>query len=86
MALLAPYSSYGRIASNLFAPVYDWGNNLLAMLTERAESYAFYETDVWIKGAITFAVATIQGFRIGIPGMALQVAGGYYFIKYILKK
>ena len=56
------------------------------MLTERAESYAFYETDVWIKGAITFAVATIQGFRIGIPGMALQVAGGYYFIKYILKK
>ena len=28
---------------------------------------------------------TIQGFRIGIPGMALQMAGGYYFIKYILK-
>lgn len=37
------------------------------------------------KIRITFAVATIQGFRIGIPGMALQVAGGYYFIKYILK-
>ena len=28
-ALLAPYSSYGRIASNLLAPVYGWGNNLL---------------------------------------------------------
>lgn len=28
VVLLAPYSSYGRIASNLFAPVYDWGNNL----------------------------------------------------------
>ena len=27
VALLAPYSSYGRIASNLFAPVYQWGNN-----------------------------------------------------------
>lgn len=28
---------------------------------------------------------TIQNFRIGISGMALQVAGGYYFIKYIQK-
>ena len=36
VALLAPYSSYGRIASNLFAPVYQWGNNLLALLAERA--------------------------------------------------
>ena len=25
VALLAPYSSYGRIASNLFQPVYMWG-------------------------------------------------------------
>ena len=49
-SLLEPYSSYGRIASNLFAPVYQWGNNLLAYLAERADSYAFYETEVlWIK-------------------------------------
>ena len=40
--LLAPYSSYGRIASNLFAPLYRWGNNLLAYFAERADSYAFY--------------------------------------------
>lgn len=40
-SLLEPYSSYGRIASNLFAPVYQWGNNLLAYLAERADSYAF---------------------------------------------
>ena len=48
-SLLEPYSSYGRIASNLFAPVYQWGNNLLAYLAERADSYAFYETEVWMK-------------------------------------
>ena len=36
VALLAPYSSYGRITSNLFAPVYGWINNLLALLAERA--------------------------------------------------
>ena len=56
-ALLAPYSSYGRIASNVFAPVYRWGNNLLACLAERADSYAFYETDVWLKSLPTFLIA-----------------------------
>ena len=27
-----------------------------------------------------------QDFRLGIPGMLLQVVGGYLFIKYLLKK
>ena len=58
-ALLAPYSSYGRIASNLFAPVYQLGNNLLAYLSERANSYLFYSTEVWIKSLSTFIVAVI---------------------------
>ena len=39
-ALLEPYSAFGRIASNLFAPVYAGINNLLAYIAERAESYA----------------------------------------------
>ena len=58
-ALLAPYSSYGRIASNLFAPLYGWGNNLLAYFAERADSYAFYETEVWLKSLPTFAIAVV---------------------------
>ena len=58
-SLLEPYSSYGRIASNLFAPVYQWGNNLLAHLAERADSYAFYETDVWLKSLSTFIIAAV---------------------------
>lgn len=57
VALLAPYSSYGRIASNLFAPLYRWGNNLLAYFAERADSYAFYETQVWMKSLPTFLIA-----------------------------
>lgn len=28
----------------------------------------------------------LQDFRIGIPGMVLQVAGGYLLIKYIIRK
>lgn len=59
VALLAPYSSFGRIASNLFAPVYGWGNNLLAYFAERMDSYAFYETEVWIASLPTFIIAAV---------------------------
>ncbi len=30
VALLAPYSAYGRIAQSLLAPLWQWGNNMLA--------------------------------------------------------
>lgn len=30
--------------------------------------------------------AAMQDFRIGIPGMLLQIVGGYLLIKYLLKK
>lgn len=59
-ALLAPYSAYGRIASNLFVPVWQWGNNLLAYWAERVGSYAFYSVDVWIKSLSTFAIAVVS--------------------------
>jgi len=56
-ALLAPYSAYGRIAQNLLAPLWGWGNNLLAYAAERSDSYAFYRTEVWVRSAATFAIA-----------------------------
>lgn len=58
-SLLAPYSAYGRIASNLLAPIYAWGNNLLAFIAERMDSYAFYSVDVWMKSLSTFLVAVV---------------------------
>ena len=58
-ALIAPYSAYGRIATELFAPVYRGCNNLLAMIAEHFDSYAFYSTDVWIKSVPTFVVAAV---------------------------
>lgn len=57
VALFEPYSAYGRIASNLFRPLYEWGNNLLAYIAERADSYAFYNTEVWIKSIGTFVIS-----------------------------
>ena len=59
VALIAPYSAYGRIAQNLLAPFYGWGNNLLAYLAERAESYTFYETEVWMRSLPTFIIAIV---------------------------
>ncbi len=56
-ALIAPYSAYGRIASNLFQPLYLWGNNALAALSEHMGNYWFYSADVWLKSIPTFLVA-----------------------------
>lgn len=63
--ILEPYSAYGRMATNLFAPLYRWGNNLLAFFAERVDSYAFYSTDVWIKTGAAFAVAVLTFLVIG---------------------
>jgi ferredoxin len=57
--LLSPYSAYGRIASSLFTPVYQFGNNLLAYFSERAGNYAFYPVEVRIMSLATFGVATV---------------------------
>lgn len=65
-ALLAPYSAYGRIAGNLLQPLWMWGNNLSAYLAERAGSYAFYETEVWMKSLPTFVIAIVTAVVIAV--------------------
>lgn len=71
-ALLEPYSAYGRIVSNLFAPLYQWGNNVLAYIAERVDSYAFYSKDVWLKNiptciiaAVTFVIIVVLAWKNG---------------------
>ena len=58
-SLLEPYSAFGRIVTNLLAPVYQWGNNVLAYFAERSESYAFYETEVWMRSAWSVGIAAV---------------------------
>ena len=58
-ALIAPYSSFGRIAQNLFAPVWLWGNNLCAWIAEKAGGFAFEHKEVWIKSLPTFIIASV---------------------------
>ncbi len=66
VTLLAPYSAYGRMVSSLLQPVYQTGNNLLAMAAERMGSYAFYEVDVWIKSLATLVVAAVTLIVVGV--------------------
>ncbi len=66
VALVAPYSAYGRIASNLLAPLWQWGNNFLAWIAEKCDSYAFYSVDVWIKSVSTFIVAAVTFIVIAV--------------------
>ncbi|WP_278774725.1 4Fe-4S binding protein [Leyella stercorea] len=66
VALLAPYSSYGRIAQNIFQPVYILGNNLMAWVAERVDSYAFYSREVWMRSLSTFIIAAITLVGIGV--------------------
>ena len=66
VSILDPYAAFGRIASNFFAPIYQLGNNLLALFAESVDSYAFYSTEVWVKGWITFGVAAITLITVSI--------------------
>lgn len=66
VALLAPYSAYGRIVQSLGQPVWIWINNLLASWAEHRGSYAFYSVDLWLRGWITLAVAVVTLVIVGV--------------------
>lgn len=73
VALLAPYSSFGRIVQNILSPLYRLGNNLLAYFAERADSYAFYEAEVWMRSLPTFIIAAVT--LIALVVLAWKTAG-----------
>lgn len=57
--LIEPYSAFGRLVTYLLSPIYDGVNNLLALVAERADSYAFYSVETWTNGSIPLIVAGI---------------------------
>lgn len=65
-AILAPYSTYGRIVTTFFAPLWSCANNVLASLAERADSYAFYKTEIWIKSLPVFVISGVFFVLIAI--------------------
>ena len=70
--LLAPYSAFGRIATNLLQPIYIGGNNMLATIAEASDSYLFYHHEVWMRSltsliiaAATFGILFLLAWRNG---------------------
>lgn len=57
VAILAPYSAYGRIVQNLLSPLWIAANNMLASWAESRDNYAFPTADLWIRSRYVFAVA-----------------------------
>lgn len=63
---IEPYSIFGRIAQSLLQPAYIGVNNLLAIAAERADSYAFYTREVWMRGSITLITAVVSLLVIAV--------------------
>ncbi len=64
--IIAPYSAYGRIATNLMQPVYLWVNNGLAAIAEHYDSYLFYSVDVWMRSLLSLGIALGTLLIVGV--------------------
>ena len=64
--LLAPYSAYGRIVSNLLRPLTDLLLNGAASIESHYDSYVFQTADVWMRSVTTFVIALLTFVGIGL--------------------
>ncbi len=74
LSLSDPYSNFGRIAANLFRPVFIFGNNVLADLANAMGNYSFYHISIqnitilaWIASVIIlllFAILSVWRGRL----------------------
>lgn len=70
--LLDPYSAFGRIATNIAAPIWAMGNNTLAIAAAKLDSFAIAPAPMWQKGfsallgaVITLGILSILAWRNG---------------------
>ena len=64
-SFIEPYSAYGRIASSLFAPIYDAGNNVIADALVDTECYWFYHVETFQYLSLTI-IAVVTLLVIGV--------------------
>lgn len=72
LSLLDPYSAFGRIAVNVFRPVYMGINNVGAAVFNYFDNYSLYHTDIYVlslfsllAGIVTFGVVAYLAYRYG---------------------
>ena len=64
--LLAPYSTFGIIATNLLQAIYQAGNNVLAAIAEHYDSYAFYHSEIWLRSVPSLTIASVMLIVIAV--------------------
>ena len=62
--LLDPYSTFGRIVSQLFRPLVIWTNNGLAVLLNKYGNYSLYKIEQLAFVPLAFIVAVIFFFKV----------------------
>ncbi len=65
-ALIAPYSTFGRIVTHLFQPLWIGGNNILAIGAEAIDSYAVSSEEYVFYGWIPIAVTATTLLLIAV--------------------
>ena len=60
VALIEPYSIYGRFVNNLFLPVFAGINNVLAYIFNRFGNYSLYHIEVYIASVSSFIIALVS--------------------------
>lgn len=73
-SFIEPYSAYGRIASGLFAPVWDYVNNFLADEAAAHNSYAFYTT----YRVTSVAITVVGAVTLIVVGLFALIGGRLY--------
>lgn len=69
-AYVEPYSAFGRMASSLFAPIYDAANNAIAAATSEHENLLFYDVSIWVRGFGAWIAALLTFVAMVIAGIA----------------
>lgn len=65
LGLLDPYSAFGRMVTNVWKPVYMWGNNLLESVFTQFGNYTFYQVDASIISISSFIIGLATLLVIG---------------------
>ncbi|MCI1648573.1 MAG: 4Fe-4S dicluster domain-containing protein [Bacteroides sp.] len=65
IALLDPYSAFGRMMVNVFKPIYLSGNNLLANIFSSMGNYSFYRVNVALLSVPSFVIGICTFLLIG---------------------
>lgn len=65
MALIEPYSMYGRIAADIVKPAYEAGNNVLAGIAEANDSTLFWRVTSVVGGDGVMWIAIISFIVVG---------------------